>query len=164
MDLTSFKEDEIILTAIKAEVDSQELYSRLADGVKNAYLKGKLRFLASEEEKHEGYLKSVFNDRFPGREVTVPDKTIVPLPELRVPDEKVLVSDVIDSAMHAELVAQEFYNSFAEFFDDKSEIKNTLQLFATMELGHFKILEIEKENIEKFEEYDDYWPMMHIGT
>ncbi len=42
--------------------------------------------------------------------------------------------------------------------------KNTLEYFANMELGHFKILEIEKENVEKFEEYDDYWPMMHVGT
>jgi hypothetical protein len=32
-----------------------------------------------------------------------------------------------------------------------------------MELGHYKLLEVEKESMERFEEADVYWPMMHIG-
>lgn len=34
---------------------------------------------------------------------------------------------------------------------------------AEMEKGHYKLLEIEKENAEKFEAYNIEWPMMHIG-
>jgi rubrerythrin len=164
MDLITYNEEELFFTAIRAEVDSNNVYAQLAAGVKNAFLKDKLRFLAGEEEKHKQYLEKAYGDRFPGKEIELPDKTIVPLPELKIPDERVPISEVIESAMNAELAAQEFYTAFATRFEDVPELKKTLEYFATMEQGHYKILEIEKQNIEKFEMYDDYWPMMHMGT
>jgi rubrerythrin len=164
MDLITYNEEELFFTAIRAEVDSNNVYAQLAAGVKNAFLKDKLKFLAGEEEKHRQYLEKAYGDRFPGKEIDLPDKTIVPLPELKIPDERVPISEVIESAMNAELAAQEFYTSFAARFEDVPELKKTLEYFATMEQGHYKILEIEKQNIEKFEMYDDYWPMMHMGT
>jgi rubrerythrin len=132
--------------------------------VKNAFLKGRLDFLAGEEKKHQQFLEKAYMDRYPGKEVELPEKTIVPLPEIRIPDESVPVSEVLISAMEAEKAAQEFYNEFSERFSDFPEIKRMLQFFANMELSHYKILSIELEQIEKFEEYDDYWPMMHMGT
>ncbi len=164
MDLRTFNEEELFLTAIRAEIDSKGVYDKLAEGVKNAFLKDKLKFLAGEEDKHQQFLVKVFSDRFPGKQLELPDKTIVPLPELKIPEERIPVSEVIDSAMNAELAAQDFYTSFASRFEDVPDLKKTLEFFATMELGHYKILEIEKQNIEKFEMYDDYWPMMHLGT
>ena len=164
MDLRIYNEEELFLTAIKAEVEANKIYSKLADGVKNAYLKDKLKFLASEEVKHRQYLEKTYNDRFPNKQLVLPEHTAVPLPEVHIPDERVPVSEILSSAMEAEHAAQEFYNSFAERFTEQPELRRTLQLFATMELGHYKILEIEKDNVDKFEEYDDYWPMMHVGT
>jgi hypothetical protein len=32
-----------------------------------------------------------------------------------------------------------------------------------MELGHYKILEQEKYSMQRYEEDDVYWPMMHVG-
>ena len=136
----------------------------MADGVKNAFLKDKLEFLAGEEEKHKQYLEKTYSDRFPGNKLELPERTIVPLPELKIPSETVPVSEVIQSAMEAELAAKEFYQSFAERFGEVQDLKRTLEYFATMEDGHFKLLEMEKQNIERFEDYDDYWPMMHMGT
>lgn len=164
MDLRTFSEEELFLSAIRSEVDAKDVYSKLADGIKNAFLKDKLKFLAGEEEKHQRYLENVYGTRFAGKEIELPEKSFVPLPEIQFQNESVPVSEVIDSAMKAELAAQDFYNSFADSFEDDSEIKKILEFFATMELGHYKLLEIEKENIKKFEEYDDYWPMMHMGT
>jgi rubrerythrin len=163
MDLRTFSEEELFLSAIRSEIDAKDVYSKLADGVKNAFLKDKLKFLAGEEEKHQRYLENTFSTRFAGKEIELPAKSFVPLPEIQFQNESVPISEVIESAMKAELAAQDFYKSFADSFDD-SEIKKTLEFFATMELGHYKLLEIEKENIQKFEEYDDYWPMMHMGT
>lgn len=164
MDLKPFIEEEIFLSAIKSEVDARDIYSKLADGVKNAFLKDKLKFLASEEDKHRVFLEDAYWNRYAGKDIELPEKTFVPLPEILIPDESVTVSEVIASAMDAELAAQEFYNSFAELITDDPELEKTLKYFATMEHGHYKTLEIEKENLEKFEEYDDYWPMMHMGT
>jgi len=164
MDLRTFNEEEIFLSAIKSEVEAKAIYSKLADGVKNAFLKDKLRFLAGEEDKHREYLENAYWNRFAGKDIELPEKSFVPLPKVQIPNESVSVSEIIKSAMKAEQAAQEFYEAFAERFDDDPEIKKTLEYFATMELGHYKILEIEFENIERFEEYDDYWPMMHLGT
>jgi rubrerythrin len=164
MDLRTFNEEELFLTAIKAETESNKVYSMLADGVKNAFLKDKLKFLAGEEEKHRQFLEKAYSDRFPSNDLELPEKTIVPLPELKVPSETVPVSEVIQSAMDAELAAKDFYLAFAERFGEVQELRRTLEYFASMEDGHYKILEGEKQNIERFEDYDDYWPMMHMGT
>jgi len=48
-------------------------------------------------------------------------------------------------------------------FEEGSKISNTLLYFADMEMGHYKLLENEKESIERFEEADVYWPMVHVG-
>jgi rubrerythrin len=164
LDLSEYKKDELFLTAIKSEKDANEVYSKLADGVKNAFLKDKLKFLADEELKHRQYLETAFKEEFPEREIDLPEVSVVPLPDLIIPSESVKVSEVIDSAMNAEQAAQDFYNAFAEYFEEGSELKKTLQYFANMEFGHYNILKVEKENMENYESYDEYWPMMHIGT
>jgi rubrerythrin len=164
MDLSNYKKDELFLTAIKSEIEANTVYSNLAEGVKNAFLKDKLKFLADEELKHQQYLETAFKQEFPDTEIVLPEETVVPLPDLILPDENVPVSDVIKSAMNAEEAAQEFYNAFAEHFEEGSELRKTLLYFANMEFGHYNILKVEKENMENYEAYDEYWPMMHIGT
>ncbi|MCK5609576.1 ferritin family protein [Candidatus Pacearchaeota archaeon] len=164
MDLSNYSKEELFLSAIKSEVESNDVYSKLADSVKNAFLKDKLKFLASEEAKHRQLLETGYKNEFPAKEISLPDKTYVPLPELLIPDEAVPVSEVLEAAMTAEQAAQEFYSAFSEQYPDDSDMKKTLLYFANMELGHYKILEVEKENMLKYEAYDEYWPMMHIGT
>lgn len=164
MDLSNYSREELFLSAIKSEVDSNDVYSKLADSVKNAFLKAKLKFLADEELKHRQFLETAFKNEFPDKEISLPDKTYVPLPELRITDELAPLSDVLDAAMTAEQAAQEFYSAFSEEYPKDSDVRKTLLYFADMELGHYKILEVEKENLLKYEAYDEYWPMMHIGT
>ena len=164
MDLSNFSREELFVSAIKSELDSREIYSPLSESVKNAFLKDRLTFLASEEEKHKAFLEGAFKREFPGKELVLPEKTPVPLPEIRIPDELVPLSEVLESAMNAELAAQEFYNSFATHFPDGTDMRKTLEFFATMEMGHYRLLEMEKDNMQRFESYDAYWPMMHIGS
>ena len=66
--------------------------------------------------------------------------------------------------MEAESAAHDFYLSMAGRYEDDKNIKKTLQYFATMEMGHYKLLEIERKNALDFEQYDQVWPMMHAGT
>jgi rubrerythrin len=164
MDLARFSKEELFLSAIKSEVDSHEVYSMLSDSVRNAFLKDRLAFLASEEDKHRAFLEDAFKREFSGKGIVLPEKTPVPLPEIRIPYESVPVSEVLESAMNAELAAQDFYNSFAAQFPADSDMRKVLEFFATMEMGHYKLLEIERENMQRFESYDTYWPMVHIGS
>ena len=163
MDLNKYSKMDLFLSALKSEVNSREVYLKLANGVKNAFLKDKLKFLASEEEKHRIILEEGFRDNFPDMDIVIPERTPVPLPEIRIPEENVLVSEVLESAMEAEKAAYDFYNSFADRFAADSDMKKTLQYLAIMEMGHYKLLEMEKKNMKRFESYDQYWPMMHVG-
>jgi rubrerythrin len=65
--------------------------------------------------------------------------------------------------MQAEKTAYDFYNGIAERFEEKPDIKKMVLYIASMEMGHFKIIEIEKENAEKFEGFNMEWPLMHVG-
>jgi rubrerythrin len=162
LDLKSYSLEDLFLSALKSEVDSNTIYSELAESVKNAFLKERLKFLADEEERHRIFLIKAHKEIFQGTEPTLPETSPVPLPEIILPDERVPISEVLESAMNAEIAAHDFYLSFAGRFDDP-EMKKTLEYFALMEEGHYELLKVERENSLKFENYDEYWPMMHAG-
>jgi rubrerythrin len=105
---------------------------------------------------------NAFKANFPDREPVLPGASPVPLPNIIIPDEQVPISEVLESAMNAELAAKDFYLNFAQMLKDPEQ-KQTLEYFALMEEGHYNILKVEKDNSLKFEDYDDYWPMMHVG-
>ncbi len=162
MDLSSYSLEDLYLSAIKSEVESKAVYSKLAESVKNAFLKERMKFLAAEEERHREFLVRAYKGNFSGQDPVLPGTSPVPLPEMILPDEQVPISEVLESAMNAEMAARDFYISFAARLDD-TELKKTLEYFALMEEGHYELLKVEKENSLKFEEYDEYWPMMHVG-
>ena len=163
MDLEKYSIEDLLLTAIKSEVESKKTYLKLSKKVKNGLLQDKLEFLANEEEKHKIFIEEIFKNNFPGREITLPEKTLVPLPEIQIADEDTPISELLRSAMQVEKAAQDFYLALSKRFKDTPNIENTLIYFGTMELGHYKLLEIEMENMQRFEEADFYWPMMHVG-
>ncbi|MCK4266784.1 MAG: Rubrerythrin, partial [Thermoplasmata archaeon] len=68
MDLSEYSLEEIYLSAIKSEVDSGAAYLKLAQVVNNAFLSEKLRFLASEEQRHREMLEKAYRGNFPGKE------------------------------------------------------------------------------------------------
>ena len=163
MDLEPYDLDVLLLVAIKSEVDSKGVYSKLAKKVKNGLLKDKLQFLADEEEKHRSFIEEVYKNHYPDDKIQLPKKSPVPLPEIEAPDDDIPLSRVLSSAMNAEQAASEFYTKLSQRFLDDTKIKTTLLYFANMEMGHYKLLEIEKDSMERFEEADVYWPMVHAG-
>ena len=163
MNLNEYNLEELFLTAIKSEIESNKLYSNLAKKIQNGLLQDKLEFLAKEEEKHKNFIEDEYRNHFPDKKINIPKETPVPLPEIIIDDENIPLSKIFMSAMQAEKAAQDFYKSFADRFEEGTKINHTLKYFSDMELGHYKLLEIEKESMERFEEADVYWPMMHIG-
>ena len=57
--------------------------------------------------------------------------------------------------MKAEQAAHDFYLQLAELFADDAEKKNLLLYFSMMEMGHYKLLDLEKSNLERLEEYGE---------
>ena len=164
MDLSIYSVEDLILTARKSESEAQEAYSQLAGGIKNFALKERLTFLAGEEDKHGQFFEKLYHKQFPQKQMVLPQgATPVPLPEISIDTEQIPLSEILQGAMKAESAAREFYTGLADRFDGEPEIQRMLHYIAAMELGHYKILEIEVENARKFEDYDSEWPMMHVG-
>ena len=53
MNLNDFDLEELLLAAIKSEIDSRNLYLNIAKKTKNGLLSDKLKFIANEEKKHQ---------------------------------------------------------------------------------------------------------------
>jgi rubrerythrin len=162
MDISGFNLEDLLLAAIKSEVESKELYSKMAKKTKNGLLKDKLEFLANEEEKHRAFIEEIYMNHFPENKIILPKKTPVPLPKVKFSEDTSL-SKLLNQAMNAEQSASQFYKFLAGRFEDGGKIYNTLLYFSDMETGHYRILELEKESMERFEEGDVYWPMVHVG-
>lgn len=163
MELDGYELDDLILTAIKSEVEAKDVYHTLSKACRNAYLSNRLEFLAGEEEKHRAYLEDLYGAHFPGSEVSLPEEGVVPMPEISIPSERVPISAIFSQAMEAERAASEFYASMAELFEEGSEPRRMLAYFSKMEMGHYRLLEDEREAADSFEDFDFEWPMMHVG-
>lgn len=162
MDLSSYSLHDVLLSALKSEVDSKALYTRLARQVKNGLLKDKFLYLAKEEEKHRAFLKKLYAKQFPKKPLKLPATTAVPLPTVPVTDEDIPLSTIIEYAMKAEQASQAFYEALSTTLSDP-KTQNMVRYFADMERGHYELLKVEQEAMERFEEADVYWPMVHVG-
>ncbi|MFH0815795.1 MAG: ferritin family protein [Methanobacteriota archaeon] len=164
MDLSKYGLDDAFLAAIKSEVESKELYSKIGARVKNAFLKDRMAFLAGEEERHRAAMTRMFMTYFPGREPSLPQHSPVPLPEISFDEANppALVK-VFEQAMEAEMAAQSFYLGLAEKVKTDRQVSDTLRYFAAMENNHYRILEAERANAQTYDDYDDFNPMMHSG-
>jgi len=163
MDLSSFGMDDLLLAALKAEVESRDLYARLATRAKNAMLRDRLRFLAGEEEKHQAFIEATYRREFPDATPALPARTPVPLPEITFDAEEVPLSAVIEAAMRAEDAAAAFYRGLADRFAGDGATRDALLYLATMEVGHYRLLETEREHLLRYEDYAVSWPDVHVG-
>jgi len=162
MDLKQYKMEDLLLTAMKAEVDAEGFYRELAGRVKNAMLVDRLEFLAAEEAKHRRYFEAQFQKDFPDKEICLPEKGVVPLPEVKLEGEDTPLSKVFDQAMDAELAAYDFYRGIAGLYADEAT-RNMIFYVASMEMGHYRLLQIERESAERFEVFEVSWPDIHVG-
>jgi rubrerythrin len=162
MDLSTYDLKDLLLTAIKAEVDAQEFYRGLAGRVKNAMLKDRLDFLAGEEAKHRGFFEAQFGRDFPEEKICLPKEGAVPLPRVKLEGEDTPLSKVFEQAMAAETAAYDFYRGIAGLYADEAT-RNMIFYVASMEMGHYRLLEIEMENAKRFEVFEVSWPAIHVG-
>jgi len=162
MDLDNYSLEELLLAAIRSEVESKGVYTQLSKKVDNAYLSDKLLFIAGEEQKHRDFLESVYKMNFQ-KDAVLPETSPVPLPEVRVDKGMVMASEVMLQAMAAEEAASKFYSYLSGKQELDDETKSTLEYLSSMEMGHYRLLEIEKQHLDKQEEYEFEWEMMHAG-
>ena len=121
VDLKKYTLEDLLLAAMKSEIESHTVYTTIADKVKNGLLKDKLKFLAKEEEKHRSFIEQVYKEKFPKKKITIPKTTPVPLPPLVIPDEDTPLGTILKNAMVAEQAAHEFYQKLSEQFTKRCD-------------------------------------------
>ena len=157
----SDKLKDMLGVAVRAEIESNEVYDALADQVTNFILKDKFQFLAKEEQRHRGILENVFKETFPNDILELPNASGVPKPDVEIREGN-LLSDILDQAMLAEKQAENFYWEMADFFENK-KMKDLIIYLANIEQGHYYFLNVEREMALSNEDYWQAHDMMHVG-
>ncbi|MGC8663016.1 MAG: ferritin family protein [Thermoplasmata archaeon] len=146
--------------SLRAEIDSRDIYKKASGLTKNALLKEKFLFLSNEEEKHRILIENIIKMKFPGEEIKIPESTEVPLPRITV-TEKDPISKLLSQAMDAEKETSKFYANIAGKLDDENA--SLMQYLSSIEMSHYYFLQAERDLSLKFENYDQYFEMMHVG-
>lgn len=163
MDIDEFDFDELLEAAAKAEVNAREIYEYIADDTENFVIKDRFKFLAGEEQKHEEFIRDLYEKRN-NEGLEVPEQSPVPIPSIDY-GEDVSTSKVLEQAMDAEVASRDFYRDMAEAGseDIPGDSVKLLNYLADMEQDHYEILKSELDRNKEFEEFDEYHPGMHQG-
>ncbi|MGB9906077.1 MAG: ferritin family protein [Candidatus Saccharicenans sp.] len=163
MDISKYPLKDLLLTALKSEIEARDFYKSLAGPVENYFLKDRILFLSAEEEKHRQAFEKMYQQQFPGEKLVLPEKSPVPLPGLKIEKETVPISEVFFVGMQAEKAAHDFYLEIAKHFPIESEQHQLLRYIASMEMGHYHLLNLERENALRTEDFEVTLPMVHVG-
>ena len=151
--------------AIQSEFAAEAVYKALMKKVKNFVLKDKLKFLSAEEKKHEQILTKLFEKMFPGEILPKEEKILMPRLQLAI-KEDTPVPDLLEMAMEAEKISEEFYDELSQEVEDRTA-QEILQYLASMEHGHYFLLKGEYDlckNDETYYDRDEFSvDMVHVG-
>jgi rubrerythrin len=137
--------------ALRAEVDANRIYSRMADRVKNTLLKEKFLLLALEEKKHRDIILRLFASMWGPEKPEIPkavDRRLLPAVTLKPTSDLV---DILSQAMQAEKSAREFYAALAK----KVQASNqpVVMYLSKVENSHYLMLRSEYILALQFEDY-----------
>ena len=145
--------DKLLGYALKAEIDSDRVYTEMSNRVKNPLLVQKFRILAYEEQKHKSVLDHLFQSMYPGDTPEVPEKVdarLLPAVIIRPSSD---LTDILRQAMAAERSAQAFYTGLAKRVELGK--KKVLGYLSKVERSHFLMLRSEYAMARQFEDYGE---------
>lgn len=153
--------EKLLEMAIRAEIDSENIYIQIANLAQNKMLKEKLEFLAGEEKKHKELLENIFFVKFQDRELEIPPSTSVPLPQIEIHKNEPLY-DILTQAMNAEEKTAIFYSDIAKKFKE-GEAASMMQYLSSVERSHYYLLESEKELLMQMEKYSGNYKYYNLN-
>jgi rubrerythrin len=145
--------DKLLGYAMRAEIDSDRIYTEMSNRLKNPLLVQKFRILAFEEQKHKTVLENLFQSMFPGGTPEVPEKVdpkLLPAVIIRPSSDLV---DILRQAMEAEKSAQAFYAGLAKRVELAK--KKILDYLSKVEKSHYLMLRSEYAMAQQFADYGE---------
>jgi rubrerythrin len=158
--------DQILAIAVKSEIEAADIYASLQQRVRNELLRKKLKFLVFEEKKHRAILERLFSQRFPEKELKIPESSFLPPLSVAL-DEKSSILDLFKAALNAEKMSEDFYAEAAGRADGGSQ--KILKYLSRVERSHYFMIQSEISLLEKFPDYysvKDFHlghEMVHVG-
>jgi rubrerythrin len=144
--------EEVLESAIKAEIDAAAFYAKLQGKVRNELLIQKLKFLAYEEEKHRKILERLFGQRFGNRTPSIPDRSFLKPEETAFSDASPVL-DLFKIALAAEKTSEEYYGAAGRAAEDPAS-RRILEYLSRVERSHYFMILSE---IDLLETYPDYY-------
>ena len=154
LDVSTASVKELLGYSIRAEIDSNKVYSDLADRVFNPLLKEKFNWLAFEENKHKEILMKLHAALLPNQTIQVPEE---PSQDLFKPIDvspSTSLVEILLQAMDAEKFAEDFYARLAERVEEGQ--KRLLQYLSKVEHSHYLMLKTEYDAVQDFEDYAEH--------
>ncbi len=165
VDISSLSLDRALSIALNAENETGAVYKKLKGLVKNFVIKDKLQFLINEEKKHTKIIENLYAKMFPGKKPVKVDRSLLPRLSLTL-KEDANVPELLELAMEAEKVAEEFYDQYSEEVEGRG-VQEIFQYLSSMEHGHYALLKGEYDLCMRDEQYyergDFQYDMVHIG-
>jgi len=138
--------------AIRAEMDSQELFDELARMTDDPQIRRRFELLATEEERHRDYLETRWQELAGGVPMKLRESW---LPKGRATREQragMRLEDVLDLAIEEGRRAHEFYAEEARGTDDISG-RRMFRFLADMKFRQWTTLAQEKEMLMRYPNY-----------
>lgn len=165
VDVSSLSVEQALNMALKSEVEAGDVYKKLKKLVNNFVMKEKLDFLIKEEKRHQKIVTKMIEKMFPDKKHGKVDKSLIPRLSIALKEED-SVPELLELAMEAEKVAEEFYENLAEEVDERG-VQEILLYLSSMEHGHYAMLKGEYDLCMRDETYyergDFQYDMVHIG-
>jgi len=147
----AMKPDRVLESAIKAEIDAADFYTKLQGKIRNELLLQKLKFLAYEEEKHRKILERLFGQRFGSREIHIPDRSFLK-PEESAFNDASPVLDLFKIALNAEKKSEDYYGAAGKAAQDPDS-RRILVYLSRVERSHYYMIRSEIDLLEKYPDY-----------
>lgn len=141
---------EALEIAIKSETRAKELYEKIYENVTNLMMRDKLKFLASEEQRHHDLLTGVYTEQI-GGEPTEPDPNLLPKMQIDVDFERAELTDLWQAAMQAEEVSAEHYEMLTGRVSGRARVM--FNYLANVERSHYYLLKSEYDVLAEIDEY-----------
>lgn len=164
-DISALTMQEVLSKSLKSEIDTERLYQKVKENVKNFVLKDKMDFLINEEKKHQKIVENLYKKIFSSENLKASEKSLLPKLSLSL-NESHSVPDLLELAMEIEKISEEVYDKLADEVENRGA-QEILRYLASMEHGHYFLIKGEYDLCMKDETYyqsDDFqYDMVHIG-
>lgn len=153
LDISQVSLKDLIGFAIRSEIDSNKVYSDLANRYSNPLLKEKFNWLAYEEKKHKMALEKLAKSLYGKEKITIPEKPSEELFKTVIIKPSSTLVDLLFQAMESEKKAEEFYASLVERVE--TPYKSLLEYLSQVEHSHYVMLKGEYTLAQEFEDYGE---------